>query len=465
MRYFMRTSVNDKITLLLFSVCLLTIGFMSYAFKTGQFETHKSWVYSVDTNNQGTVVSASENELLLWNERECTDRLMGHSDAIKSVVFSHSGQQIASGSIDKSINVWLTVSKKIIKTLNGHEKGVNKVKFSNSDNYIISAGYDNRMLIWNWKNNEIVKELAIKHTNFSINSQDVVAYIDSSCYLTLFALESMSVTKVVGPYCGSPIFSPQNDVIAVNDVNGSSFIFIDIKSNKVLSTLNIQNENSACNVSTFIFTPDGKYIVAGVWGGDLQIWDWKQKKRLKTLSGHNLSSVEDLSFNSKNQLISASGDRSLKFWDWYSGDLKMVVGDGSFQKKLNGFLSISVILTLVAGFWALAKSTENKLSSYILLSIISFWTLGIGLGLYFFKSALIKYAKPVIWTATILSGLFFWSIWFSWLVLFTIPFALLFCYIIMTTNKDKRKVYLPLMINLVFCGILCSIMTPEEIWR
>ncbi len=461
MQYFMRAGINDKISVFLFSITILTIGYITYAERTGRFEEHQSWVYSVD-NKDNIVVSASENELLLWNKRKCTDRLVGHTGAIKTVAFSHSGQQIASGSIDKSVKVWSLGEKHVIKTLNGHTEGVNKVEFSNSDSYLISAGYDDKMLIWDLKDNKIVKELNIKQTNFSINNQDILAYIDSSCSLTLFDLKSLSVIKVVGHFCGSPVFNPQKNIIAVKD---SSFSFIDLNSNIVLSTLNIKKENSVCEVSTFKFTPDGQYLVAGIWGGDIEIWDWQKKQLIRTLQGHNLSSVDDLSFNNKNQLISASGDRSLKFWDWNTGGLQMIVGNGLLKAKLKGLLSASILLTLIAGFWALAKNTENKLSSYILLSILTCWSLGIGLILYFSKSTSTKYATPIIWTTTVLSGLFFLSVWFSWLSLFTLPISLLFCYIKMLTNNDKKKVYIPLIVNLAFCGILCSFVTSAGLWK
>jgi WD40 repeat protein len=458
----MTTNVNDKISLFLSSIIILTIGYIFYASLTGQFEKHKSWVDSVDNNKQDIVVSASENELLLWNKRQCMGRLVGHTDAIKTVAFSHSGQHITSGSIDKSIKVWSSTDKKVIKTLNGHKEGVNRVEFNNTDKFIISAGYDDKILIWDWMNNKVVKELNIKHTNFSINNQDVLVYIDNSCSLTLFDLKSLSVIKIIGHFCGTPVFSPQKNIIAVKD---SIFTFIDLNSNSVLSTLDIKKENSVCEVSTFEFTPDGQYLVAGIWGGDIEIWDWQKKLLIRTLQGHNLNSVDDFSFNSKNQLISASGDRSLKFWNWNTGDLKMVLGDGLFQAKLNGLLSITILLTLIAGFLGVIKSIDNKISSYIILSILTVWSLGIGLVLYFYKSTLTKYTTPIIWTTTVLSGLLFFLVWFSWLALLTVPISLLFCYIKIITNNDKSKIYIPLIINLVFCGILCSFVTSAGLWK
>ena len=178
-----------------------------------------------------------------------------------------------------------------------------------------------------------------------------------------------------------------------------------------------------------------------------------------------LSSVDDLSFDNRNQLISASGDRSLKFWDWNTGDLKRVTGDGLFQAKLNGLLSISVLLTLIAGFWALTKSSQNNLPSYILLFILTLWSLGMGIVLYFFKSKSAKFATPIIWTTTVLSGIFFFLIWFSWLAIFTIPVALLFCYFKLIASDDKQKIYFPLIINLIFCRILCSFVISSGLWK
>ncbi len=458
----MTTNITDKISLFLFSIIILTIGYIFYASLTGRFEKHRSWVYAVDISKQDIVVSASENELLLWNKRQCTDRLVGHSNTIKTVAFSNSGQHMVSGSMDKTIKVWSSANKKVIKTLNGHKEGVNRVDFSNTDKYIISAGYDNKIIIWDWMNDKAVKELSIKHTNFSINDQDVLAYIDSSCSLTMFDLQSLSVKKIIGNFCGAPVFCPQKNIIAVKD---SIFRFIDIHTKKVLSTLDIKKENAAREVSTFEFRPDGQYLFAGIWGGDIEVWDWQRNKLIHILQGHDMNLVNDLCFNSKNQLISASGDRSLKFWDGNNGNLKMVLGDGLFQAKLNGLLSISILMTLIVSFWALTKNTDNKISSYILLSILTCWSVGIGWVLFFYTSSLTKYATPIIWTTTVLSGLFFFSVWFSWLALFTLPISLLFCYIKMITNNNKSKIYILLIINLVFCGILSSYVTSAGLWK
>lgn len=460
----MTDTIFDKLSLFFFSIIILIVGYIFYAYITGQFETHKSWVNSFDINKQDIIVSASENELLLWDSRKCKKRLVGHSDAIKTVAFSHNGLQIASGSIDKLIKVWSLSSQKLIKTLNGHKEGVSNVKFSNNDKYLISVGNDNKLLIWDLKNNKIIKVFDIKLTNFSINNQDILAYIDTSCSLNLFDLKSMSDVKFVGHFCGFPEFSPQNNVVAVNGINESVITFIDIPSKKVLSTINFKKGHFS-QVSSFKFTPDGQYIVASLWGGDIEIWNWQQKKLIRTLRGHILNSVDCLLFNNKNQLISGSGDKSLKYWNWENGDLKMIVGDGLFKSKLNGLLSISIFITLIVGFFAIISSNKNKLSSNIVFAILTTWSFGFSLILYFFKTTIYKYSSPIIWITTIVSGLFFLSLYGSWLAIYTIPISLLFCYFNLTSNIEKEKIYLPLLINLVFSGILCSFVTSVGLWK
>lgn len=450
----MKNIINDKLPLFLFSISILAIGYIFYAYMTGQLERHKHWVNSVDNNKQGITVSASENELFLWNKRHCTGRLVGHTDLITTVSFSHSRHLIASGSVDKAINIWSLSDKKVIKTLHGHTGRVNKIAFNSSDKYIVSADNDDKLYIWNWESDKIIQELAIKHTDFSTNKADVLAYVDTSCNLTLFDLKSLQVVKILGQFCGAPVFHPQKDIIALNEINGSYFTFIDINTSRVLQVLDIKQEDAERGVRAFKFTPDGHYIAAELLSGDIEIWNWQSGKLIRTLKSDG--SVNDLSFNSNNELTGAYSDGSLKYWNWNNGHLKMVVGDGSFQAKLNGLLAVLLLLTLLSSFWVMTKSSANKLSSFATLSILTVWSCGILLVLYFFKSKLSRFSSAISWIATVISGLFFLSVWFGWLAIFTVPIALFFCHIRLLSDKDKQWIYLALMINLAFCGILCS---------
>jgi len=433
---------------------------MLYAAKTGEFERHKSWVFSVAVNNQNTILSASEDELLLWNNRHCTDRLTSHTDAIKSVSFSHSGLLFASGSIDKTVKIWSSATRSVIKTLVKHTAGVNKVEFDVSDKYLISAGYDDKLFIWDVKNGTAIKELAIKNTDFSINKSDVLAYVDTTCTLRLLDLNSLTEMSPLGHYCGTPLFHPTKNIIAVKDPEKSIFTFIDIASAKIVSQLSIIKPNSSLQVSVYAFTPDGEYLMAGIRGGDLEIWDWQRKKLVRTLEGRPLTSIEALTFNNKNELLSASGDESVKIWDWQNGHLKTSLGDGVFEADFSKFLAVIMLLTLMSGFYAIRNSKANIYSSVAIFSILSTWSCGIFLICYFLKSYLKNAASVITWIFTSFTCLFFVSVYGAWLSIFTIPIALTFGYIQFMTAKATPGTSIAIFVNLFFIGLLCSRLVP-----
>ncbi|MBE8715343.1 hypothetical protein C4F49_16845 [Sphingobacterium sp. KB22] len=112
-------------------------------------------------------------------------------------------------------------------------------------------------------------------------------------------------------------------------------------------------------------------------------------------------------------------------------------------------------MTLIAGFSALSISTDHKISSSILLAMLTVWSFGLGLVLYFFKTAISRFAMPIIWATTLLSTIFLISNYGRWLAIYSIPISLLFCYFRMTSGNPKNTCYLPLIINLFYCGILC----------
>ncbi|MFD0794386.1 WD40 repeat domain-containing protein [Mucilaginibacter litoreus] len=427
---------------------------MFYAFVTGSFERHKSWVYSVDYISPGTIISASENELLLWDKRQCTNRLTGHTDAIKSVAISPNKELFVSGSVDKAIKVWSIDKKCVLKTLHGHSEGVNKVAFDGSNKYVISAGYDNKLIVWDWRTGDALKKFDIKHTYFSINEHNILAYVDSTCDLKLFDLNSQLSISTLGSYCGAPVFNPRGNVLAIYNLDKHLFTFIDITKNKVLSVLNIKKYNDKREVSVFKFTPDGQCLVAGIWGGDIEIWDWQRKRLVKSIENSIVSSVEDLVIDN-DQVVSASGDRSVKVWNWKNGNLQMVLGNGQYQAKLNSILAVAVLVSLLISFWGISWDANLKFSNRAIMLVLSGWTFGLFLIVYFLRSYLERFSIFLIWTITGVSGLFFYTVFASWLTIYTIPVALSLIYIQLITNKRNYNVYIPLVINLMFCVTLC----------
>nr|MDZ8042959.1 AAA-like domain-containing protein [Nostoc sp. DedQUE02] len=85
---------------------------------------------------------------ILSNIRE-QNRLEGHSDLVRSVVFSPDGKTLASASLDKTIKLWNRDTGKEITTLSGYNDLVMSVVFSPDGKTLASASWDKTIKLWN----------------------------------------------------------------------------------------------------------------------------------------------------------------------------------------------------------------------------------------------------------------------------------------------------------------------------
>src|SRR5438105_945084 len=69
-----------------------------------------------------------------WNAELQT--LEGHAGSVLSVAFSHDGQLLASGSVDKTVKLWDPTTGELRQTLEGHSDSVRSVAFSHDGQLI-----------------------------------------------------------------------------------------------------------------------------------------------------------------------------------------------------------------------------------------------------------------------------------------------------------------------------------------
>ena len=75
-------------------------------------------------------------------------QLEGHTDHVNSVCFSSDGKYIASGSEDKTIQLWNVASgEQEGKPFKGHISGIHSVCFSPDGKYIASGSKDRKSVV------------------------------------------------------------------------------------------------------------------------------------------------------------------------------------------------------------------------------------------------------------------------------------------------------------------------------
>ncbi|KAF8799962.1 WD40 repeat-like protein [Phlegmacium glaucopus] len=107
------------------------------------------------------VSTSADHTARIWNTStgECEAELKGHSDLVRSAVFSPDGMHIVSASADHTARIWNTATGECEAELKGHSDLVRSAVFSPDGMHIVSASDDHTVRIWNTATGECDAEL------------------------------------------------------------------------------------------------------------------------------------------------------------------------------------------------------------------------------------------------------------------------------------------------------------------
>jgi len=235
--------------------------------------------------------------------------LPGHTDEVRSLTFSSDGTSLVSGSYDKTVKLWDMQTGGVVKTFIGHTGRVRSVSISADHTIIASGSEDKTLCLWDIGKGEchhiIEHKNAVYCTRFSST--------DPQCLISVSGTTAqhwdINNYKVRATYGGCQIaFSS----------NGTQFI------SRTTHDVTVQNIDSGVAVAKFdmansyfnpcCFSPDGR-LVAVAAGCNACVWDITSPDPhlVETFVGHT-KNITSLTFSSPSTLISASQDKSVKFW-------------------------------------------------------------------------------------------------------------------------------------------------------
>ncbi|CEJ87393.1 hypothetical protein VHEMI04400 [[Torrubiella] hemipterigena] len=257
----------------------------------------------------------------------CIQTLEGHSNPVTSVIFAPDGQSIASGSDDKTVRIWDTVTGSCKHVLEGHSNPVTSVIFSPDGQSIASGSDDKTVRIWDTVTGSCKHVLEghsypVTSVIFSPDGQSIASGSDDKT-VRIWDTVTGSCKHVLEGHSypvTSVIFSPDGQSIASGSDDKTVRIW-----DTVTGSCKHVLEGHSYQVTSVIFSPDGQSIASGSDDKTVRIWDAVTSRCKHTLEGHGRS-VRSVVFSPDGQSIaSGSDDKTVRIWDAVTGSCKHVL--------------------------------------------------------------------------------------------------------------------------------------------
>ncbi len=277
-------------------------------------------VNSVAFSSDGLMVvsGSADGTVRLWDPNT-GDQLqkLQHDGAVNSVAFSPDGMRVVSGSDDGTARVWLPDLARNEGVMR-HNDGVLSVAFSPDGNWLVTSSRDNTVRVWKMGTGDQVAQFMHLNMVTSVAFSPDSRWVASGSLDTTVQLWEAVTDRVLlwneHDYAMSMAFSPGGDRIVTGSGNGSLQVW-ETATGRVL-----WREWPGGEINTVAFSPDGRWIVTGNWGGDntVRVWEAETGTPVATMQHGDVISIVAFSPDSL-WVISGSYDKTARVWEAKSG--------------------------------------------------------------------------------------------------------------------------------------------------
>lgn len=271
-----------------------TSGYTVRAFK-GEVN-HAGQVFALKLNEKGDEVASGSQDktILVWSVKggRCLRRLRGHAAGVYSL--DAQGDMLASGSADKVILTWKFSTGESLLAFKGHKGTVYAVKLAG--HLLVSGSADRTVKVWDVRTGELLNSLE-GHTG-SISSLAIIRSASSPS-----SSSSSSSSSAPSPIIASASFD-------------KTIKLWNLYTGECVGTLEGHTDFVTC-----VRAVGDRTLVSASNDKTIKVWDLERRECVRTLTGHtewvNAIAVEP----NGHVVVSLSKDRSIKVWHLPTGEL------------------------------------------------------------------------------------------------------------------------------------------------
>ncbi|MCJ1346290.1 hypothetical protein MMC31_004505, partial [Peltigera leucophlebia] len=245
--------------------------------------------------------------------------LEGHILAVRVVIFSPNGRQLASASNDGTVRLWDAKTGASLQMLE-HTGEVRSLTFSLDSRQLVSASSNGTVRLWDAKTGASLQTLE-GHTH-TVNAAKIspdgrqLASASRDKTVRLWDAETGACLAVLEGHTGevfSVTFSPESRQIASASGDGTIRLW-DAKTGAPMHTL----EGHTDVVSEAKISPDGQQLASASNDKTVRLWDAKTGACLQVLEGHP-KVVKSLTFSPDGRQLASASDTTVQLWDAKTG--------------------------------------------------------------------------------------------------------------------------------------------------
>ncbi len=248
--------------------------------------------------------------------------LHGHTANVRSVVFSPDGSILASGSKDKTIRLWDTVTHQPLgNPLQGHTDRVTQIAFSPDGKILASSSRDNTIRLWDVESRQALGDPLVGHTDrvnslaFSPDGTTLVSGSHDKSLILWDVNNGQAIGTPLSAHKGainSVVFNPNGKIVASGGRDNSIIVW-DVNKRQPLGP---PLRSHTGWINALAFSPDGRFLASGSSDSNIRLWDVSTAKpQGLPFTGHP-TSITSLAFSPDGTMLaSGSEDDTIILWN------------------------------------------------------------------------------------------------------------------------------------------------------